>query len=560
MQQDSATPTDDSAGGSHKDRNSPTGTNDQTSGGSADGHKQPESDSTNDPERVTTAAPSLFTRFRDRWHEIFARFLAGFGLQKWDLLPVIVVALLVGSWIYVRGRLDYEDALLGRPLRVGIVSWPGYAGGLVANNGLEPNKDSNFWKPYKLLVKFELVEDEAELRRKFEDGEIDIMWSTVDSLTQQPPDFRRVQPRAIMQVDWSRGGDAIVVTPGIERIEQLKGKRIAVSMAASKWLLENGLKNSSLTDDDRATITEVETKGSQEAAKLFDEGRVDAAVIWEPDVTQTLNAKKGSSNILIDTSTATDLIADVMVAREQFIQQHPDVIDAFIKGWFDGTARANADPMLAVKVLQAEQKFAELGEDETQKVIKKVVWATLEDNAGMFGLAGGKIAFDDLFHWASRLKQRDGAEPLSAEQARDIERLEKIYKEQYPKPNQGCGTKPPVATIPLAIPFAPGRAEISDEARNVLDNQEALFILQTYTGARFCVRACPDEGDCDPQRAADDVSRSREKVVINYLVEHYYNRPRSQFVSASEPLLESPNTGAEPLYIRLNLLGTGSRR
>ena len=67
---------------------------------------------------------------------------------------------------------------------------------------------------------------------------------------------------------------------------------------------------------------------------------MDAAVVWEPDVTEALQKRPGS-HILVSTQSATNLIADLMVAREDFIKQYPDVIRAFVKGWLEGTEEAN---------------------------------------------------------------------------------------------------------------------------------------------------------------------------------------------------------------------------
>src|SRR6476660_7063284 len=75
-----------------------------------------------------------------------------------------------------------DQGLLGRPLRVGVVTWPGYCGGLVANNGFKPNKDCLYWNNHKLLVQFMLMEDVDARAKAFarggKDG-VDIVWSTV---------------------------------------------------------------------------------------------------------------------------------------------------------------------------------------------------------------------------------------------------------------------------------------------------------------------------------------------------------------------------------------------
>ena len=102
------------------------------------------------------------------------------------------------------------QGLLGRPLRVGVVTWPGYAGGIVANNGFKPNKQCIYWNNHKLLVEFLLMEDVDARAKAFarggKDG-VDIVWSTVDFWANELPGFAKngVKAKAIMQVDWSRG-------------------------------------------------------------------------------------------------------------------------------------------------------------------------------------------------------------------------------------------------------------------------------------------------------------------------------------------------------------------
>ena len=239
-------------------------------------------------------------------------FVERFEFDRVGVVCVVVVAVIIWSWVMVRGS-QASEGLLRRPLRVGIVAWPGYAGGLVANNGLRPNKDSDFWKKYGLLVEFVLIDDEAALWREFarggEDGGLDVIWSTVDSMAHVNGSTRgaypRLEPRVFMQVDWSRGADAIVANAGIKRIEDLTDKRIAVPNAASLWLLEYSMANASLTDEDRAkirTVFRTQTRGSKEARDLFTETKVDAAVLWEPDVTEAVEQRNGAHK-LVDTTT-----------------------------------------------------------------------------------------------------------------------------------------------------------------------------------------------------------------------------------------------------------------
>ena len=328
-----------------------------------------------------------------------------------SLLLLALVAVGVVAWMwYAKPREANTEGLLGRPLRVGVVSWPGYAGGIVANNGFKPSRESIFWRKHNLLVEFLLMEDVEARAKAFarggKDG-VDIVWSTVDFWANELPGFIKggVKSRAIMQVDWSRGGDAIVADRSVTRIEQLKNKKISLALfTPSHWLLEYALQNSTLSEADQTQIVKslVGKNASPDARVDFIAGKVDAAVIWEPDVAEAL-AKRPNSHVLVSTKTASNLIADLMVAREEFIMQHPDVIRAFITGWLlDGTDQANRNPDLVVKLLMDnEPLYKGLGDRTTREGLSTVKWADLPDNVRMFGLDGSEPLFDRIFRQAS---------------------------------------------------------------------------------------------------------------------------------------------------------------
>lgn len=485
-----------------------------------------------------------------------------FAVQTRDIVYIGIVVFLIGTWVIVRGN-QASAGLLGRPLRVGIVSWPGYAGGIVANNGLRANKDSDFWRNHNLLVQFVIVPDEAQLRKDFarggDDGGLDIIWSTVDTLAQQFPGFVKegIQPRAFMQVDWSRGADAIIASAGIECIEDLRGKKIAVSMAASQWLLEYSLENSSLTSTEKREIRNqrLTTRGSQEARDLFVNGFVDAAVLWEPDVTEAISRRTGA-NKLIDTSVAANLIADVMVAEKEFIREHPEIIAAFIRGWLlDGTTKAISNPMLAVKTLQEDPDFERLGEEATHKLLGKVTFATLDDNARMFSLSDGDALFEPLFNEASQLWAKHGyiTTQVGADKAQDIDALREIYRAELGSQAETavCGSER--MTKELSVAFPPGSAELSPEARHILDAEVALLV-RTLSEFRFCVEAVTTEEDDSPRGLR--LRRTRETEVIEHLVEHY-NLPRKRFISVNADTSRRASGGRIRHYIRLKLVSRG---
>ena len=87
---------------------------------------------------------------------------------------------------------------LKRPIKVAIVLWGGYAGGIMANNGMLPNPDSAFSREFGLQVELLQIDDFDKSRDAFraggDKGGVDIMWSTVDAYALEYGGLRQARP------------------------------------------------------------------------------------------------------------------------------------------------------------------------------------------------------------------------------------------------------------------------------------------------------------------------------------------------------------------------------
>lgn len=462
---------------------------------------------------------------------------------KW--LNVIVILLVVGGGTYVAWRFVFPPPPLeppDRPLRVGIVTWPGYVGGIVANNGFKPNENSIYMRRYKLPVEFMLMEDADARAKAFAKGGkdgVDIVWSTVDFWANELPGFLKgdVKAKAIMQVDWSRGGDAIVADNSIQKIEDLRGQRISLALyTPSHWLLEYNIRNSSLTPDEQAEIVRniVGKNASPDARDDFIAGRVNAAVVWEPDVTDAIQ-KRPNSHVLLSSKTASKLIADLMVVREDFLKKHPDIVKEFVQGWLDGTEEAYRNPDLATKLLmENEPLYKELGEKTTRDQLGTVRWATLADNVEMFDLDnmdrsnGQPPLFDKIFDTASRAWVQRGyiAMPVSPSIAKDTSFLQQILAsapvaridDRLPAPSSDPCSSKGVETKRVTITFPSGRSDLDAQARQVI-NDEIALLPQTLANAYFCLEGNTDIVGNHQQNVI--LSKARADTVRAELVNHF---------------------------------------
>lgn len=529
-----------------------------------------ENDGKNDGRAVDQTKPAGPKLFVDRLTKFFKNEIPErFALRKWDPLAVLAVAVAVLIWVSFFGYYRAHQGVLGRPLKVGIVSWPGYAGGLVANNGLNRNTDSEFWQnKNNLLVDFKVIDNVEDLYHQFElggeNGGIDVMWSTVDSLVFQLPKFEKkgIHLRAFMQVDWSRGGDAIVAGENVRSVADLKGLKVARSLSASYRLLEHALEtDTSLTEEEKKAILGdegPEAGGSATAREDFRNGRADAAVLWEPDVsdlTENDKFRKKGAHVLIDTSAslASNLIADVMVARKEFIQNEPGrgAIKAFIKGWFEGAKHAKSDPMRAVKVLREESRFSNRDDKQIRKMLDKVSLSTLEDNVQMFPLHGGRGIFDDLFEQVSRLRSKREVinKKFAATEAYDVELLREVEKEVGISKPVGCESFIIMKTVPVDFQ---AEVSLSEETKNKLDS-EVADLFRIHHESRFCVQASGDAGKTGKDyQLLTDTSRARTAAIIDYLSKRYDRRP-SEFIP-DVTLSELTAAGKSSAYIRITVV------
>ncbi|MBW8369741.1 MAG: ABC transporter substrate-binding protein [Thiobacillus sp.] len=144
--------------------------------------------------------------------------------------------------------------------------------------------------------------------------------------------------RVILVFDDSAGADVIMSRPGIERLEDLRGKRIGVEETASGALmLTKLLETAGLAPDE---VVRVRVTGDRQLrAYLADE--VDVLVSWEPFATQ-LQAQ--GAQRLFDSTSFPGLIVDVLAARADALAHAPDNFRQLLAGHFQALDYLRTSP------------------------------------------------------------------------------------------------------------------------------------------------------------------------------------------------------------------------
>jgi len=295
-------------------------------------------------------------------------------------------------------------------VRVRVNVWVGCVGGLVANGGLDTQPDSIYGKK-GLKVSFKIIDDWTEGSAALATDNVDVMLTTADVYAKDYAQFKEkgFGSHAFLMVDWSRGADGVIGKQGINSIEDLAGKKVAFApYTPSHFLLWNGLKTSGLSSAQRQEIFNqaIHTKDGIEPATLFAQEKVDAAVAWDPDMSDAVAKRPGSKKIY-DTRIANRLIADILVVSDDFSTKHPQTVLKFAQGWLEGVEFIKTQPERAYNLIGTVKDF-NIPSDLAKTMLGGVKLADGTDHKAFFGAAGAPSDYVRIFKTAQEMYREEG--------------------------------------------------------------------------------------------------------------------------------------------------------
>src|SRR5258706_3679604 len=298
------------------------------------------------------------------------------------------------------------------------------------------------------------------MRDAYAAGNLHVGWATLD----MPPLFleglrkdSRVMPRVYQQVDWSNGGDGIVVRDTVKTMADLRGKTVVLAQnSPSHFFILNALINAGVQP---AEVNFKFTQDAFQAAAAFNADKsVAGCVSWAPDI---YNLEKAKGNrMLVKPGTANKLIADVWFARADFAKDNPDIIEGLMRGIFDGMEALKEQPnkAAAAKLMAAGYSIPESDALSMQGDAHSTNWA---ENQAFFLNQNNPTNFERTWNTACYLYKRIGAvsDKTEFDQVMDFSVLQKLGKEPkyYEQKNE------------YDIQFAPATASaIQGESNEIL--------------------------------------------------------------------------------------------
>jgi NitT/TauT family transport system substrate-binding protein len=256
----------------------------------------------------------------------------------------------------VTGVAGYKFA--NNTVRFALNVWAGWAPIVLANDGFKAGKEWTAPGGEKFKVELVLIDNPVTMRNAYAAGEVPIGWATLDMVplflegfvdSEGKPRESRIMPRIYQQVDFSNGGDGIVVRENVKTAADLRGKKLVLAQnSPSHYFALNMLVSGGVQPPE---VDMTFTEDAFQAASAFN-SRKDLAgcVSWAPDIYNL--AKIKGNRMLVTTGDANRLIADVWFARADFARDHGPIIEGIVRGIFDA--------METLKQQDAKKKVSEL--------------------------------------------------------------------------------------------------------------------------------------------------------------------------------------------------------
>lgn len=244
-----------------------------------------------------------------------------------------------------------QTAVAATPVKVAHATWVGYGPLYIA-------QDQGYFDAEGLDVNLLIIEDEAQYAAALASGNIDGLGNVID---REVIHFAKGAPETVIfAMDESSGGDGIVAAGEIETVNDLKGKTIGLDKSSTSYFFFLSVLDQYDVTEEDVTILEM---GSSDAGAAFVAGKLDAAVTWEPWLTNA--SKREGGHVLVSSRQMPKTIVDVFVLNSNYVKEHPKVPLKMTRAWNKAVQWYRANP------------------DKGNEIMGKAMGLTAEDMAGM---------------------------------------------------------------------------------------------------------------------------------------------------------------------------------
>ena len=247
-------------------------------------------------------------------------------------------------------------------------TWIGYGPLHVADK-------KGFFKEEGVDVKIQVIENDGDKKSAMAADKIQSSAGTVSSvMLAQGAGIDQVMVLALAD---SNGADGVVSQSGIGSFADLKGKQVALdtSGGASIFLFNYLLQKNGMTMNDVNALN----MSPGDAGSAFVGGKVDAAVTWEPWLS---NAKKTDfGKVLVSSEETPGIIVDSLSFRRDFYEKYPKTVQKIVNAWFKAVDYCKTNPDDANQIMADAMGMSK---EEFEATLPTVKYYNREDNKTYF--------------------------------------------------------------------------------------------------------------------------------------------------------------------------------
>ncbi|MEA5469487.1 ABC transporter substrate-binding protein [Spirulina sp. 06S082] len=247
-----------------------------------------------------------------------------------------------------------------QPLKIGLTSWTGYEPLYLA-------RDLGYFNDAPLeIIEYSGI---AEMRRAFDNGEIHVLSSTLDSALLRAE--RNNDLRLWLLLDTSNGGDALVGQSEVKSIQDLKDRTVGLTPEALSLLVfTRALQSVDLPLD---AVKQVSLDGI-EPETAFEDKEIDAIITYDPLLSKLLQQ---GANLLFDTRQMPGEVVDVLLSYQETQDKFPQKLQTLAEGWFKALQYIQKNPDDAVQRMADRQGISQ---EEFTQSLKGLRLMDLEKN------------------------------------------------------------------------------------------------------------------------------------------------------------------------------------
>jgi NitT/TauT family transport system substrate-binding protein len=256
-------------------------------------------------------------------------------------------------------------------LKLAHSTWVGYGPFYIA-------REKGFFKDEGVEIELSVMENTPLKMGALMAGRIDIVASTADEF---PTYMRNGKPlRYILAVDNSNGGDGVVANKAIKTVADLKGRTVAFEEGSvSQFFINALLRRAGLTQKDIKMVNMTAT----DAGVAFTANRVDAAVTWEPHLSQGAATEHGK--VLVSSAQTPGLIVDVIAVRDTTAKDKRKELEAFVRAWQRALDFLASNPDEAYQIMARGVGGWLEDPEEFKGAVTGIEYLSIARNREMFG-------------------------------------------------------------------------------------------------------------------------------------------------------------------------------